>query len=351
MTACTRLAWVVCLLVSGSSLPAQSIVPAPSASRVEGPAPSPIEGPAFTVSGRVVDADGRPAHDVTLMIGAERDGGFSSESCEVGPDGVFRSGSLAPGLYVLDASAHSAGDSTPTGGYAVVTIRDADVVNVVVTLQRAATISGQVKFESEQEMELPRPTVVIHAVLAVERLRINHATTAGVADEGSFTLSPLYGPRLVRVGVASASRPGMWLKAVMLDGMDITNVPVDFSTKSSARLEVVFSDRPTAVVGIVHDEAGLPVEGAHVLLFSSDSSMWAAWSTAVQTGVSDENGRFWFVDAMPAGDYRAIALRENPPPSVAEAVDELPRLDKFATPIAVGESKVARIELIASRAR
>ena len=79
--------------------------------------------------------------------------------------------------------------------------------------------------------------------------------------------------------------------------------------------------------------------------------MWAAWSTAVQTGTSDENGRFWFVDAMPAGDYRAIALRENPPPSVAKAVDELPRLEEFATSIAVGESKVARIELIISRAR
>jgi len=79
--------------------------------------------------------------------------------------------------------------------------------------------------------------------------------------------------------------------------------------------------------------------------------MWAAWSTSVQTGISDENGRFWFVDAMPPGDYRAIALRDKLPPTVAEAVDELPRLDKFATTIPVGESKVARIELIISRTR
>jgi Carboxypeptidase regulatory-like domain len=341
MMACTRLVWLVCALCATGSVCTESTARAQS----------PVEGPVFTVSGRVLDADGRPARDVTLMIGAERDGGFSSTSCEVGPDGVFQSRGLAPGLYALDASAHSAGDATVTGGYAAVAIRDADLTNVVVTLQRATTISGQVKFESEQEIELPRPTVVVHAMLAVEHMRMNHVTTAGVADDGSFTLSPLYGPRLLRVGIASASRPGMWLKAVRLDGVDVTNVPVDFSTRPSARLEVVFSDRPTAVVGIVHDEAGLPVDGARVLVFSKDASMWAAWSTAVQTGISDENGRFWFVDAMPAGDYRAIALRETPTPSIGKAVDELARLEKFATPIVLGESKIARIELIVSRAR
>jgi hypothetical protein len=71
----------------------------------------------------------------------------------------------------------------------------------------------------------------------------------------------------------------------------------------------------------------------------------------VQAGISDENGRFWFVDALPAGDYRAIALRDGPPVSIAEAVDQLPRLEKFAMPIVVSESKVARIEVIISRPR
>jgi Carboxypeptidase regulatory-like domain len=343
-----RPAWIACLLLAwGSGFAAQSS--SQPGQEQSAPEARPLS---FTVSGRVVDADGRPAPNATVSIGGERDGGFMGESCDVGPDGVFRSRGLTPGLYVLEGSAPAHDSATSTGGYAVVTIRDGDVADVTVTLHRSTRVAGRVKFESERDVEAPHPTVVVHAMLAVERMQINHATTAGVADDGTFTLSDIYGPRLIRVGYGGDgnTRP-WWPKTVLLDGVNVTNVPIDFSTRPSAQLEVVFSDQPTAVVGVVHDEAGLPVEGARVIIFSSDAAMWAAWSTAVQTGISDENGRFWFVGAMPSGDYRAIALRENGPQSIAEAVDELPRLDKFAMPVVVSESKVARIELIISRAR
>jgi len=343
-----RRLWIACLsLAWGSGLPAQSLAPSSQEQKTSQVAPY-----TYTLSGRVADDHGQPVRDVTVRIGHESDGAFIAESCDVGPDGVFRSPDLEPGLYVVDASASSQDSATTMGGYAAVTIRDADVADVAVTLHRSAVFAGQVKFESERGGDAPRPPIAVHAFLAVERMRMNHSAVASVADDGTFILRDLHGPRLIRVGYAGASNSSpWWLKAVRLDGVNVTNVPIDFSTKPSARLEVVFSDRPTAVVGVVHDEAGLPVEGARVLLFAEDESMWAAWSTAVQSGTSDENGRFWFVDAMPAGDYRAIAVRDNAPPSVAAAVEELPRLDRFATTIAVGESKVARIELMISRPR
>jgi hypothetical protein len=350
MSAPARLVWIGCLLFAcGTGLRALS-----RAQEFERRSPQGEERPTFTVSGRVVDGSGQPARNVTLSIGAERDGGFVAESCDVEPDGVFETRPLEPGLYVLDAAAPLATEqqSAGAGGYATVIVRNAAVTGVTVTLRQSATVAGLVRFESEHSIERPRPRVTVHAFLAVERMRVNHSAAASMADDGTFMLPALHGPRLIRAGYATEGGPsGWWPKAVLLDGKDVTNVPIDFSTKPSARLEVVFSDRPTAVVGIVHDEAGLPVEGARVLLFSKDQAMWAAWSTAVQTGVSDENGRFWFVDAMPAGDYRAIALRETSPPSIAKAVDELPRLEKSALPIVVGESKIARIELIISRAR
>jgi hypothetical protein len=334
-----RLVWSACLLLAwGSVHPVQSSAPLQ----------------AFTVSGRVVAADGRPVRNVVLWIGGESDGAFSAGMCEVNADGMFVSEDVVPGIYSLDATAPSTESDPARGlaGFASVTVKDADVADVVVTLHRAATVTGHVKFESARDVNARHPRVTIQGVLAVERMRQNHSTVADAAEDGTFALGSLHGPRLIRADADRGSSPApWWLQAVLLDGVDVTNVPIDFSSKPSARLEVVFSDRPTAVVGVVHDEAGLPVEGARVLVFSKDASMWAAWSTAVQSGVSDENGRFWFVDAMPAGDYRAIALRENGPQSIAEAVDELPRLEKSAMPIVVGESKVARIELIISRRR
>lgn len=344
MTARARLVWIACLLfTSGAGLPAH-----PDARQAQ----EPPGRRAFAVSGRVVDAAHRPAEQVTLSVGAERDGGFVSESSEVRSDGTFETRGLEPGLYVLEASAPPApGEPSGAGGFATVVVRSADVQDVTITLRPSTTYQGVVKFESERDVAAPHPAVVVHAFLAVERMRINHSVSAPVADDGTFTLPPVHGPRVIRVGYSSETRSEWWPTGVRLDGVDVTNVPIDFATRPSARLEVVFSDRPTAVVGIVHDEAGLPVEAARVVLFSKDPAMWAAWSTAVQTGISDENGRFWFVDAMPPGDYRAIALRDNPPDSIAEAVDELSRLEKFAMPIVVSESKVARIEVIISRAR
>ena len=256
--------------------------------------------------------------------------------CQVEGDGTFVSGPLAPGDYVLDASAEAGDDRAgpSTSGFAPVAVKKGNVSGVVVTLHPSATVQGRVRFESERDAPPLHPRVTIRAVLAVERMRDNHSVVAVAAEDETFTLAALHGPRLIRADAERGSSPApWWLKSVLLDGEDVTNVPIDFSAKPSARLEVIFSDRPTAVVGIVHDEAGLPVESARVVLFSKDPSMWAAWSTAVQAGVSDENGRFWFVDAMPAGDYRAIALRDGAPPSIAEAVDELPRLEKLATPI------------------
>lgn len=348
MSTRARLVWIACLmLVWGGGRPALSSAREPQAQTPPEPL---LEG--FRVSGRIVDANGKPARDVSVWIGSESDGGFSTMTCQVEEDGTFQSGILPPGMYVVDASASPA-DSTGTGtsGFTTVAVKDADVTGLVVPLRPSVHVRGAVRFESERDPDPPRPRVTIRAMLAVERMRENHTTAALTGDDGTFALE-LHGPRLIRADAERGSTPTpWWLKAVLLDGVDVTNVPIDFSTKPSSRLEVVFSDRPTAVVGVVHDEAGLPVEGARVVVFSKDASMWAAWSTSVQTGISDENGRFWFVDAMPPGDYRAIALRDNLPPTVAEAVDALPRLDKFATTIPVGESKVSRIELIISRAR
>lgn len=337
MSTRARLAWIVCLMlvwVGGR--------PAALSAQPEG----------FIVSGRLVGVDGQVPRNVAVWIGSESDGGFSAMTCQVEEDGTFESGLVPPGNYVVDAASPAVDPAeVGTSGFTTVTVKDADVTGVVVHLRPSAKVKGEAKFESERDPDAPHPRVTVRAVLAVERMRENHTTVALTADDGTFELE-LHGPRLIRADAErGGSRSPWWLKAVRLDGVDVTNVPVDFATKPSARLEVVFSDRPTAVVGVVHDEAGLPVEGARIVLFSKDATMWAAWSTSVQTGVSDENGRFWFVDAMPPGDYRAIALREVPPQTVAEAVDELPRLDRFATTIPVGESKVARVELIISRAR
>ena len=345
-----RLGVIACLLAACSgAVRAQSA--APQRDRID---PFEPTGIAFTISGRVTDGEGRLLHDVIIWSGTESDAGFMAEASEIASDGTFQTGKLAPGVYVLEVSApeESAGDPAESAaGFAVVTLEDRDVTGVMVTTHRPVSVTGSVRFEAERDPEAPHPDVTIRAVLAVDGMRENHVKIARASEDGSFEIRALNGPRLIRAGIERRNSTPWWPKAVLLDGVDVTNVPVDFAAKSHGRLEVVFADRPTAIVGLVNDEAGLPVEGAQVVVFPKDKSLWASWSTAVHAGATDENGRFWFVDAIPPGDYRAIALRAGTYPTDAAALDDLERLDRLATAFVVLDNRMARIELTVSRAR
>jgi hypothetical protein len=352
MRARARWGWIVCLLFAWvGSVRAQS-----SAATREVQDPVEQSALAFTISGRAIDADGRRLDNLVLVIGTEANGGFSAETSEIAPapDGTFQTGKLPPGFYVLEVFTLPESLDNPGGaaGFAAVTLKDADVTGITITTRRPASLTGRVRFESERDAEASHPSVTIHAMLAIDGMRENHVKFARSSDDGSFELSGLHGPRLIRATVERRTNSApCWLKAVLLDGVDVTNVPVDFVAKPHSRLEVVLAERPTAIVGIVNDEAGLPVEGAQVVVFPKDESLWAAWSTAVHAGTTDENGRFWFVDAIPPGDYVAIALRAGTYPSDSAALDDLRRLDRLATAFVVLQSRVARIELTINRAR
>ena len=98
----------------------------------------------FTIAGRVIDADGRAVRNVALWIGRESDGGFSAEEYQVEGDGTFVSGPLAPGDYVLDASAEAGDDGAgpSTSGFAPVAVKKGNVSGVVVTLHPSATVQA-----------------------------------------------------------------------------------------------------------------------------------------------------------------------------------------------------------------
>src|SRR6476619_6408493 len=164
MSSRAGLVWIACLmLVWGGGRPALSSAQEPQAQTPPEPL---LEG--FRVSGRIVDANGKPPQDVSVWIGSESDGGFSTMTCQVEEDGTFQSGILPPGMYVVDASASPA-DSTGTGtsGFTTVAVKDADVTGLVVPLRASVHVNGAVKFESERDPDPPRPRVTIRAMLAV----------------------------------------------------------------------------------------------------------------------------------------------------------------------------------------
>lgn len=201
------------------------------------------------------------------------------------------------------------------------------------------SIAGRVRFGPSPRPSQPNRMVVQAALALTDAL--GSSEEAVVADDGTFELKDVAGPRIVRVGGQGPEDGQWWFESVLWNGRDVTNEPVDFSREPHGELVVVMSARPTAIVGSVEDIAGIPMTGACVVMLPDDADLMRGWSTAVAATTADRRGRFYFT-GMPPGDYRIEGLGRECP-DVMEIIDNADVLKRRATAVSVGAGKIARI--------
>lgn len=317
------------------------------------------------ISGSVISSDGRPSEGVIVSVAPRAgEGGFmigSGGSARTDANGNFTLTGVAPGDYTLTArttlSMSSTGEDgtnrfvmtrTITGGgegqqqefgSVPLSVGGEDLANVLVATARGATAAGTVVFEGGS-----RPTV--------NRLRISAASLDGgplgmpggsssVTAEGTFELRGLAGPRIFRV----ANLPAGWvLKAVRLNGTDITDTGVDIRTGDPiSGLEVILTSRTTEVTGGAKT-GNEPAADYTVVIFSEDPEKWRVpMSRHIMTARPDQQGRFQ-VKNLPPGSYYAVAVEYiaqgdwNDP-------DVLDRLKSRASRFSIDEGDVKTLEL------
>ena len=319
-----------------------------AASLLAGPGASDFQpAPAYTVSGRVVFSTGVLPPTLTVMIHKPTPTGSEGRSCDLSPDSRFVARDLTPGTYILEAGPMADPAGHPPGvprGFAVVTIRDADVDGVVIDAAPGATVRGRVRFDEARGSSSRPSPVNVQAMLALTDWH-GPAETALMADDGTFELRDLRGPRVIRVGygLAADGNP-WWFSQVLLGERDITNEAVDFSAAPAGDLVLVFTQRPSAVVGRVEDVAGLPMSGACVVLLPEDADLQVGWSTAVGAREADQRGRFYFT-SMPPGEYHLAAYEAARCPTAGEVLDLADDIERVGTTVQIGESAVARVIL------
>ena len=144
-------------------------------------------------------------------------------------------------------------------GFNIVTVGTADVSGVTVEIRRDTALTGRFRTESDNPSAEWPPHLSVGAFLALEGMPMLPGPGADGAPAGRFVLRNAFGPRVLRCGYTLAPGNDWWPSQVILNGVDITNVPTDFSAHENGRLEVFFTQHPARIAGTVIDADGQPV--------------------------------------------------------------------------------------------
>jgi hypothetical protein len=286
-----------------------------------------------TVSGVAVDDGDRPM--ATPMLGVRQlDAGvlltFSIE--RVGTDGSFRLQNLAPGEYEVRVTGTSAPpERTPLTATTRVSVNGADISGLhLVAAAAGAFAVGATRVEivdaAESVPYQPR-AVGLTPVFPVRPDLTFSATTP-------FT----------RAIAQLASLPrGWYLKAVRLDGVDVSD-GIDFRPGNAVTgLQIEVTDHPSEISGSVRSTTGDAIDDYTVVVFARDPARRKGVTRRFATARPDVSGKF-AIYALPPGDYYAIALEYADAEASADP-DFLEPLEARATAFTLGDGQQTTLDL------
>jgi protocatechuate 3,4-dioxygenase beta subunit len=283
------------------------------------------------ISGTVMNSEGKPVAGamITAMPSSRAEVGIgilNAGNARTTKDGNFTLNSVAPGDYMVTVRsvtvmtsdggdmmtfrASIGGDGSDGEAASLpLTVSGEDMANVVIVTSKGATASGRLVFEGSANPPA-MPTMTGVRITAASAEMDGPALGGGGAgqakEDGSFQLRGLAGRRLLR---AANLPPGWALKAVRLNGDDITDSGIEFKPgQDVSGLEIVATSKQTEISGTVTASNGSAIKDYTVVVFSDDSQYWSLPLTRWVTGTRpDQEGRFR-VRNMPPGSYNIIAV-------------------------------------------
>jgi protocatechuate 3,4-dioxygenase beta subunit len=306
-----------------------------------------VSGRLFTISGMVLDSQGRASPRTSGQLMKSASGSSTSYGFSTDEQGRFQMRNIAPGAYRLVVRGRNFGgpEAQADQEMAIMPLAvNSDLDGVTVVTGNGPTITGTVVFE-QGPPQLPQGQANFQMrVSATPGDPQNFGgmpmpQSAAVTPELTFTMKNAFGELLLRSGA-----PGQYLKSVTLNGEDITDTPREF--KSGDRVTIVMTSRVSTLEGTVTDAKGTPVTDASILVFSEDKATWRFNSTRIKRSGVDQSGHFRVMGVLP-GRYFAIALpRERMAlSSINQDAAFFEQLAKEATTIVVGEDEQRQVDL------
>ncbi|HEX7779503.1 MAG TPA: carboxypeptidase regulatory-like domain-containing protein, partial [Vicinamibacterales bacterium] len=227
---------------------------------------------------------------------AQRGGGMSSSAVFSGPAGTFFTN-------------RSNGGEMRHFGRQQVTVAEADVMDVVVTMNTGVTISGRIEVGPRQPDAPPSPTVPLSVgadpANGDPALGQTRARTRTEGDSTEFTIAGLQpGQYLIRL-------LGRTLKSVTWDGKDYTYTPFDTSAgRNFTDVVITLTSQVTTLNGVVRDRSGQVEDNAAVIYFPVEQAQWTNFGvqpTRLRSVATSTAGAFT-LRTLPAGEYYLIAV-------------------------------------------
>lgn len=216
----------------------------------------------------------------------------------VAQDGTFAIAGVPPGRYTAVARGEG------VTAIQAITVSGADVV-VSLAPVAGADVTGTVTLEAAGA-DVPKN----FSGFRLSPMSLDSSLIAGrmprpgeIGENGSFAAKGLPPGRYT----LRASGPRGWMmKALYLNGRDITDEPLEIGTENVSDLNVIFTDRIGSISGTVRDARGTAVPGTTVIVFTTDPKLWFAQSRLIQTARTDQSGTY-AVSTLPAGEYLVVA--------------------------------------------
>jgi len=302
------------------------------------------------VRGRAMNSRGEPVARAMLMLTpADPTMGMSfsvnMNNAMVGPDGSFQFANVAPGRYNLNVRPMGMPGANEEFAVMPVTVGNDDIDNLLVTTALGATAKGIVTTDDGSAPSFRPEQVQLFAQAAELTNNMVGGGPARVNDDYTFEMTALSDRRLVRASVGAPS--GWYLKAVMLDGEDVTDKGVEFTPgRAYEGLEVVFSQKTTDLSGLVTDDRNRPVLDATVVVFPANRDLWTFQSRYIRTARPDTSGRYNIKSLPPSDDYLVIVVQnlESGQGSDPEFLNRA-REDAKSLTLNEGETKAVDIKL------
>jgi protocatechuate 3,4-dioxygenase beta subunit len=311
-----------------------------------------IESRMFRIAGSVLTMAGEPAKGIDVSLVQREFGSSSSFGSSAGPNGTFTFRNVSPGTYEIVARLQAPRTMTPGQPIAPPSVLEmgsvrvdvtTDLENVTVVMRPGETVAGEIVFDDVAPEDF-RASINLQPID-----RLTSFSSAPLTVDGSrFTARDLFGTYVIRGGVTGGGGP-WFLKAVLLNGRDITDVPTAFSSAHSGHLQVVFTSRGAALEGTVTDDSGKPTREAQVFIFGADEESWTPFSSRTRPVMfkRDQEGTF-ATQGLRDGRYYVIAL----PAGTAmmggsQALDRgfMEQLKKVATEVVLNPGETRTVDL------